>query len=435
MSPDLGKLLASVLLILGTAFFVAAEYSIVSARKSRIEGLAKKGHRGAKGLLRVLNDMSPYVASVQIAITMIGIGVGSMTEPFIAHWLQSLFPRDLPDVLKTVVGALSIILVTFLVVVFGELVPKYAALRASDRIALLAYRPLSWFTTLFKPLVWLVQAAAGLVLRPFGIDLKHEESEAIPKEELLMLVRSGGAEGVLDKTQAELVTRALRLDALFARDIMVHRLDVKWLDASLSREATLHRIADCPHSRIPVCHGDVDDLVGIVYLHDIVKNLGNDDFSLEALAREPVAIPESLSLERIVTTMREAKTQMLVVMDEYGGTSGIVTLEDVVEEVFGELEDGLESERPPIEALQHGRLSVRAEVRMDEVFDFLGASYDEPDTRTLAQAIVDGLGRVPRTADLIEAPLGTLRVENMARGRITRVAIQPRSLETESSEA
>ncbi len=437
MSPATGKILVSILLILGTAFFVAAEYSIVSARKSRIEGLAKKGHRGARGLLRVLNDMSPYVASVQIAITMIGIGVGSVTEPFIAHWLQGLFPKDLPAPLQTAVAVLSLVVVTFLVVVFGELVPKYAALRASDKIALLTHRPLSLFTTLFKPLVWLVQAAAGLVLRPFGIDLKHEASEAVPKEELLMLVRSGGAEGVLDKAQADLVTRALRLDTLFARDIMVHRLDVKWLDASLSREATLHRLSEVPYNRIPVCRGDVDDLVGIVYLHDIVRNLGEDDFSLEALARPVVAIPESLSLEKIVGTMREEKTQMLLVMDEYGGTSGIVTLEDVVEEVFGELEDGQEAERPPIETRGGGRLSVRAEVRVDEVIAYLGAEAPETeeDTRTIAQAIVDGLGRVARTGDCVEAPLGTLRVENMARGRITRVAIQPRPPATEEVEA
>ena len=420
-------IVVSILLILGSAFFVAAEYSIVSSRKSRIEGLAKKGHRGASGLLRVLSDMSPYVASVQIAITMIGIGVGSITEPFIKHWLQSLFPANLPPVVHTLVEILSIIAVTFLVVVFGELVPKYAALRASERLALLTYRPLSLFTTLFSPLVWLVQAAAGLVLRPFGIDLKHESSEAVPKEELLMLVRSGGAEGVLDKAQAELVTRALRLDALFARDIMVHRLDVKWLDASLSREATLHRITEVPYNRIPVCRGDVDDFVGIVYLHDIVRNLGSDDFSLEAMARPVVAIPENLTLERIVSTMRENKTQMLLVQDEYGGTSGIVTLEDVVEEVFGELEDGQEAERPLIEVRGGGRLSARAEVRVDELVDYLDSDAPEieADTRTLAQVIVDGLGRVPRTGDCVEAPLGTLRVENMARRRITRVAVQP----------
>ena len=417
----------SILLILGTAFFVAAEYSLVSARKARIEGLAKKGHRGAKGLLAVLADLSPYVASVQIAITMLGIGVGRYTEPFIGGWLEHTAGAYLPKAAEPAIAVFSLILVTFLVVVFGELIPKYAALRASDRIALLTYRPLSLFTTLFKPLVWLVQWTAGLVLKPFGIDLKHEASEAVPKEELMMLVRSGGAEGVLDKAQADLVTRALRLDTLFARDIMVHRLDVKWLDASLSREATLHRIAEVPYNRIPVCRGDVDDLVGIVYLHDIVRHLGSDDFSLERLARPVVAIPESLSLERIVSMMREQKTQMLLVMDEYGGTSGIVTLEDVVEEVFGELEDGQEAERPPIEPRGGGRLSVRAEVRVDEVIGFLGNDAPEIDseTRTLAQVVVDALGRVPRTGDCVETPLGSLRVENMARGRITRVAVHP----------
>ena len=417
----------SILLILGSAFFVAAEYSLVSARKGRIEGLAKKGHRGAKGLLAVLADLSPYVASVQIAITMIGIGVGSVTEPFISGWLEGLAPKNLPPFADNLLKVFSLILVTFLVVVIGELIPKYAALRNAEKIALLTYRPLSLFTALFRPLVWLVQAAAGLVLRPFGIDIKHEASEAVPKEELLMLVRSGGAEGVLDKAQADLVTRALRLDTLFARDIMVHRLDVKWLDASLSREATLHRIAEVPYNRIPVCRGDVDDLVGIVYLHDIVRNLGSDDFSLERLARPVVAIPESLSLERIVSMMREQKTQMLLVMDEYGGTSGIVTLEDVVEEVFGELEDGQEAERALIEPRGGGRLSVRAEVRIDEVIDYLGteAPEIESDTRTLAQVIVDSLKRVPRTGDCVETPLGSLRVENMARGRITRVAVHP----------
>lgn len=424
MSFDLGKAVASILLLLGSAFFVAAEYSIVSARKARIESLAKKGHRGAKGLLRAMANMASNVASVQLAITMIGIGVGLVTEPFIGGLLEGATAPYLPKAAEPFIRVVSLILVTLIVVVFGELIPKYAALRSSESLALLTYRPLGWFSIIASPLVWLVQAVAGVVLKPFGIDIRNEEGEGVAKDELLMLVRSGGAEGILDKTQAELVTRALRLDALFARDVMVHRLDVKWLDANLSREATLHRIVECPHSRIPVCRGDVDDLIGIVYLHDIVKHLGHDDFSLEKMARPVVAIPESLSLERIVTTMRDEKTQMLIVMDEYGGTSGIVTLEDVVEEVFGELEDGLESERPPIEP-SHGRLSVRAEVRMDEVLDFLGVAYDEPDTRTLAQTIVDGLGRIPKTADLVETPIGTLRVENMARGRITRVAVQP----------
>ena len=427
----------SILLILGSAFFVAAEYSLVSARKGRIDSLAKKGHRGAKGLQRVLADISPYVASVQIGITMVGIGVGRYTEPFVGGLLERTFGAILPKAFEPAIAVLSLVVVTFLVVVFGELIPKYAALRAADKLALLTYRPLALFTTVLRPLVWLVQAAAGLVLRPFGIDLKHEASEAVPKEELLMLVRSGGAEGILDKAQADLVTRALRLDALFARDIMVHRLDVKWLDASLSREATLHRLTEVPYNRIPVCRGDVDEFVGIVYLHDIVRHLGSDDFSLEALARPVVAIPESLTLERVVGMMRENKTQMLLVRDEYGGTSGIVTLEDVVEEVFGELEDGQEAERPPIETRPHGRLSVRAEVRGDEVVAFLGteAPEVESDTRTLAQTIVDALGRVPRTGDCVEAPLGTLRVENMARGRITRVAIQPRTPSAEGTEA
>jgi CBS domain containing-hemolysin-like protein len=247
----------------------------------------------------------------------------------------------------------------------------------------------------------------------------------LPKEELLMLVQSGGAEGTLDKTHAEMVTRALRLDVLAARDIMIHRLDIKWLDVSWTREVLMQRIKTIPFTRLPLCRGDIDDMIGIVYLHDIVRTLDDVNFSLEATARPLVAIPENLPMERIVQTMREEKTQMLIVMDEYGGTSGLVTLEDVVEEVFGELEDRLESERPVIETFPGGRVSARADVRLDELVSRLHLNVDiGDDTDTLAQVLIDALERVPRPGDSVETTLGTMRVENMARRRITRVSMQ-----------
>jgi len=310
-------------------------------------------------------------------------------------------------------------------VVFGELVPKYLSLQAADRIALLTIRPLRLFVTVLKPLVWLVQTSGALVLRPFGIDVNREATDAVPKEELLMLVRSGGAEGVLDKTHAEMVTRALRLDVLEANDIMIHRLDIKWIDASLDRPALLQRLKDIPFNRIPVCRGDIDDMIGIVYIHDVVRSLDDPDFQLERLVRPLVAIPENLSMEKIVETMRHEKTQMLIVMDEYGGTSGLVTLEDVVEEVFGELEDRLESERPQIETYPAGRVSARADLRYDELVSRLSLPVDPGDnTDTLATIMVNALERVPRPGDSVETELGTMRVENMARRRITRVSLQ-----------
>jgi CBS domain containing-hemolysin-like protein len=176
-----------------------------------------------------------------------------------------------------------------------------------------------------------------------------------------------------------------------------------------------------------VCRGDIDDLVGIAYLHDIVKNLRREDFSLEKLLRPAIAVPENLTMEKIIAQMRDSKTQILIVMDEYGGTSGLITLEDVVEEVFGELEDRIESDRPPIELLPGGRISARSDVRYDEMVSFLHLDIDTGDnTDTLATIIVNDLERVPRPGDSVQTPLGTLRVENMARRRVTRVSLQLR---------
>lgn len=415
--------LISVLLVLGSIFFVAAEYAIVSARRSRLEALGKKGNKKAKRLAKDLEDVSNLVAASQIGITMIGIAIGSLTEPAVAHSVQELLP-GLP---RSVSFAIGFLVVVYVLVVIGELCPKYFALRNPESTAMWLYAPLRWLSLLLAPVTWLAQSTAGLILRLFRIDLKATPNEGVPKEELLVLVQSGGAEGTLDKMHAEMVTRALKLDVLTARDIMIHRLDIKWLDVDLGRDDLLAKLRAVPFTRLPVCRGDIDDVAGVAYLHDIVKSMDKPNFTLAGILRPAVAIPENLTMEKIVATMRDQKTQILMVMDEYGGTSGLITLEDVVEEVFGELEDSLESERPPIEELANGRVSARADVRMDELLSKLDIQIDgEESTETLAQLMVDSLDRVPRPGDSVESAIGLMRVENMARRRITRVSIQLR---------
>ncbi len=414
------ELLLTLLLLLGSAFFVSAEYALVSSRRSRIETLARKGNRTAKRLLPALDDLSPYVAGLQIGLTVVGIAMGSYAEPYISHSLE----RAMPWAPKAVQTGVSFFVVVFSLLVIGELCPKYVALRFPERISLLYYRVLAVFVVVLRPLIFLARWMAEALLRLVGIRLEHGEGEAIPKEELLMLVQAGGSEGVLDQAHADLVTRALRLDVLAARDIMVHRVDIHWIDAGLDRQGVLEAAARFPHTRIPVCRGDIDDIVGIAYLQDILRALLRPTFSLEEIVRPAMLIPENLTMERIVATMREEKTQLLVVMDEYGGTSGLVTLEDVVEEVFGELEDRLESERPAIEELANGRISARADLRLDEVVARLRLDLDAADrTETLATLVVNALERVPRPGDVVTTDLGTIRVENMARRRITRVGL------------
>jgi CBS domain containing-hemolysin-like protein len=415
------QILISILLLLGSIFFVAAEYALVSSRRSRIESFSRKGSKSAKKLLDDLDNLSPYVAVNQIGITMISIGVGSVTEPFVTEALRRALG---PNVSPSASFFLSFILVSFSLVVVGELVPKYVALQRAEHLALIVIRPLRVMRWALSPLVWLAQNTASLILKPFGIRLDQAHS-AMAKEELLVMIQSVGAEGTLDKLHADMVGKALRLDTLMARDIMVHRLDMKWLDLSATRDEVFRRVQEIPYTRLPVCSGDIDDLVGVVYLHDLVRNMDNPSFRLQDVMREPVAIPENLPVERIITTMRESKTQIVLVVDEYGGTSGLITLEDVVEEVFGELEDRIESERPTIDITPSGRISARAEVRFDELVSRLNLPIEAGEnTETLAQIVVDALERVPRPGDSVESEIGTLRVENMARRRITRVSVQ-----------
>lgn len=417
-----GILLAiGVVLFLGNAFFVAAEYALVGVRKSGIEAQAKKGGRAANLLLAALNDQSKYVAGIQTAITFLGIAIGALLEPALSRIIKGLIGPVLP---AGVVSVISIVAVSYPLVVIGELVPKYVTLRYTEPIAYAVIRPLMGFMVLLRPFTWLFQVTANLVLRLFRINVTHEEG-AISREELALLVQAGETSGEFDESQADVITKALRLDKLDANDIMIHRLDMKWLDSRTPKEELLARLGEIPHSRIPICAGDIDDLQGIVYVSDILRRWNDPEFSLEMVRRPAEFVPENLTLDRMLERMRATKTQILIVQDEYGGTSGLVTLEDVIEEVFGDLEDTLESERPPLEWASSTRVTARADVRYDELLDFLEIEPEDdgPGTETLATIIVDRLGRTPKIGDAVELPIGKARVEQLSRHRIIRVGV------------
>jgi putative hemolysin len=410
----------SLILLLLNAMFVSAEYGLVGANRARLKSLAKKGNKRAKALLLSLDDLPRYVAATQVAITMNSLGMGTVTEPLI----NSLLVKFLGTVLPTgVTFFLSLLFATFIVVVFGELVPKYVSLAQPERAAMLLIGPIRLFEIVFRPLVSVSMFCARGALKPFKIDPAKTEG-ALSREELNLLIRSH-SEDNLEDGHSQLMSKALRLDDLDADDVMIHRLDIKWIPVDSPVEGLLERVAKLGHSRIPVCKGDLDSMEGLLYVNDLLRKGHSTDFKLADLLRPVTFVPENLSVTRIISLMRESKTQVVVVSDEYGGTSGLITLEDIVEEIFGELDDQIESERPAIEQVTSTRLSVRADVRMDEVYSFLNIEPDiHQTTDTVAQVLIDALERVPKLGDKVETPFGLLRVDNMARRRITRVSIQ-----------
>lgn len=418
MSP-LILALATLALVLASAFFVAAEYAVVGARKSRLEAQAKKGDAGAKRVLAALEHKSTYVAGIQTGITFVGIALGAFVEPPVTEGLVELIGPVAPT---SVVKILSIVLVSYPLVVFGELVPKYFVLRDPERSARWLVRPLQLVVLVMKPVVWLFHASGTMVLRVFGL-AGSGDADRVSRDELALIVQAGQEEGAFDENQAEFLSKTLRLDRLDANDVMAHRLDVKWLDVATPPDQLVEALAAIPHSRIPVCDGDIDEVVGIVYIQDVLKAMASGAMDLRAVARPAVFVPENLTLDRAVVQMRESKTQILIVQDEYGGTSGLLTLEDVVEEVFGDLEDTLESERAPVEQTSQVRLSARGDVRYDELLDFLEMDSDGASTETLAQMVIDTVQRMPRLGDAVETGVGKLRVEQMTRNRIVRVGV------------
>ncbi|HXH62222.1 MAG TPA: hemolysin family protein [Fimbriimonadaceae bacterium] len=413
--------LIGIALLLANAFFVAAEYALVGARRSKIESLAKKGNRAARHVLRALDDRSRFIAAIQIGITMVGIGLGALTEPVLSAKIVGL-ASGLPE---QVASTLAILIVSYPMVVVGELIPKIVTLRYSTRVALVLIEPLRLIVPVLTPFTWFFQKTSAVLLKPFKIDVYAEQRQRTSREEFALMVQESSDGGEFDESHAQFLTKTLRFDTLDSEDVMIHRLDVQWLDVDTPREEIPRKIKKIQHSRIPVCRGDLDEVLGVVYVQDILSHWDDEDFSLDRIMREPEFVPETLTLDRIVAHMREAKTQIVIVRDEYGGTSGLLTLEDVVEEIFGDMEDRLESERPTIEQTSESRVTTRADVRYDELLSFLRivASDSDYTTETLASIIVDSVGRVPKIGDSVELPIGRLKVENMARQRITRLAV------------
>lgn len=422
MGDDLwSNLFASVAIFLVAALFVAGEYALVSCRRPRVEAAAKQKKRAAILTLGVLNDLQSYLAGTQIGITVCGIALGSVVEPFLT---ASLIRLAGPMIDPRVGTAVSFFLVTFAVVVAGELVPKYIALDKPERITYLLIYPLRAWRFLLQPLIWLTNISAAGFLKLIGIKLDEDPNNALLRDELQLLVRAGSVKGLSDKQHALFVSRAMQLDKLMARDVMIHRVDVRWVSNDLCKEDTLAQIQKIAHTRIPICRSDIDDVVGILYINDFVKLMGSDEFDLEPILRPAVAVPENLTLDRIVQRMREEKSQIVIVVDEYGGTSGLITLEDIVEEIFGDIEDSLEMARPTIE-ITGRRVSAKADVRYDELLEFIGKELPEEHRKdSLITVMIEKLERMPKLGDVVEIEIGSMRVENMARRRVTRISVQ-----------
>jgi magnesium and cobalt exporter, CNNM family len=411
---DALRILTVLALIGANAFFVVSEYAVVTARRS---ALAARGGRRAAAALRLMDDPVRVISTVQVGITAVGIVTGAVAEPLVGDLLGDSIPTSISFVLAFTV-------VTYLSVVLGELVPKALALDRAETLAMLIARPVEIMSSVLKPVVWLLQHSARIVLRPFGIDEVMAGDAIRTADELRALVDEAESAGVIPLAQEELLHNVFDFVDREARDIMVPAPDIAWLDAELEPRAALDQALQTSHSRLLVARGSVDRVAGVVHLRDLIEATREPGAAtIEAIARPTLLVPETKDVGALLRELREAHQSVAVVVNEYGGTEGLVTIEDILEEIVGEIEDEYDLPDATITWRDEHTAEVAGSMSIDDFNETTRRDLPQDGARTLAGLVFTRLGRHPVVGDEIDVEGVRLRVEELDGARITRLTI------------
>ena len=405
-------------LVAANAFFVIGEYAVVTARRSVLAARADGGSAGARAALRLMSDPVRVISTVQVGITAVGILTGAVGEPLVRDLLGGAVPGWLGFLIAFAV-------VTYLSVVLGELVPKALTLDRAERLAAVIARPVELMSRVLSPVVWLLDASAGLVLRLFGVREVVAGTSVRSPEELQAIVDEAEGAGVIPRAQEELLHNVFDFVRREARDVMVPAPDVAWLDADATVDAALDLIEGRPHSRYPVAEGSLDRLVGVVHVRDVATAARRDPAARVGAQAHPAPIvPETKDLGALLRELRERRQHLAIVVDEYGGTAGIVTLEDILEELVGEIEDEYDLPDDTLTRIDERTVSVAGSMTIDDFNEAVGTALPQDGARTMAGLVFNALGRRPAPGDAVDVEGVRLVVERLAGLRITRLRVR-----------
>lgn len=418
-------------LLLSNAFFVASEFSMVKVRKTRMEELSKNGNTTADVALEQIDDLDRFVAAVQLGVTISSLGLGWVGEATLAHLIEPIF-AFLPQLAQgvavhTISVSVAFALMTFMHVAIGELVPKSIALQYTESTALFVARPMSFITTIFYPFIWLLNGFGNLLLKMMRIP--HPKSSlAHSTEELDMLVDASFKEGVLNETEKEMLHNAFKFSDLTAKEVMIPRTDMICIPSDITREELNTLTCENQYTRYPVYDEDLDHIKGFIHVKDLYStSLKSQEFNLEKLLRPILFVPETITMDNIVREFKKCQGQIAIVVDEYGGTSGIITLEDVFEEIFGEVQDEFdEVEELDIKEIGENTYEANAILRLDEMAEFFGIDeeeFEEEDVDTLGGVVLKLLGRMAKLDDSVEWKDMTIQVKEIDGVRITKLLV------------
>ncbi len=427
------------LLTVGTGLFVASEFALVNLDRNELEARERDGEAGLATTINALRITSTHLSGAQLGITLTTLLTGYTFEPAVSRMLEGpLTGLGLPAMAVPVVGTVvGVLLATLFSMVIGELVPKNFALALPLATAKIVLPFQTMFTAVFRPLIALFNNTANAIVRSLGIEPKEELSGARSAEELSSLVRRSATEGILDADHATLLRRTLRFSEHSAAEVMTPRVRMTKVHRSDTADDVVALARRSGMSRFPVIGEDADDIRGVVHVKQAfaVAVAERTRVSASELAVEPVRVPESMSVETLLGLLRRGGLQMAIVSDEYGGTAGLVTLEDLVEELVGELEDEHDRRRTPLE-LDGDVVTFDAGLRPDELLEDAGIRVpDDRDYETVGGFVTDQLDRLPAVGDEVSLDAGTLRVEQVDGARIDRLRYTPDPVDDDDNAA
>ena len=414
------ELIAVAALILLNGFFVAAEYGLVTVRRTRIAELAQQAHdRRARQVLLITNSPPRFIAAMQLGVTLTSLAIGALGE----HALTRAFHPVLATVLAVI---LAYLILTFLHVVIGELVPKAVALRYSERTALALSTPVRTFFVVMRPLIWLLQSSTELLLRVFGLQAPTAAGTAYSEAELKMLVSESTERGEIEQGEQEMLYKVFAFADKEVSDVMVPRPQVVALSVELPPEQALQAVLDSPYTRYPVYRGSLDEIVGVLHVRDLIEAMherGIASVEVEELLRPAYMVPETKDLAALLTEFRNQNQHMAIVLDEYGNMEGIVTLEDVLEEIVGEIEDEFDLPDESVERVDENTIRIDGTFPIDDFNEQFDCKLPQEDYHTVAGFVFGLLGRAAEVGDEIEYERLRFRVDEVESTRIQRLMV------------
>jgi putative hemolysin len=415
------QILVVLLLVLGNAFFVAAEYALVTARRTRLMELARQGSRRARIALRIMDSPVRFIGTVQLGITAFSIALGAVGEPIVERWV------DEPILSHGVAFLLAFAVVTYLHVTLGELVPKAIALTRNESTALWVALPIEAVYLASYPLVWFLQESSNAFTRLFGIQPAPAGVVAHTEEDIRHIVAAAEDTGAIEEQEEEMVYKIFDFADKEVHEVMVPRPEVVAISIDLPPQECLAAVIDSPYTRYPVYRGSLDDVVGILHVRDLFSALwdrGIDNVEIEELVRPAHVVPETKDLAAMLAEFRRVNQHMALVLDEYGSFEGIVTLEDLLEEIVGEIEDEYDLPDESVERLEDGRIRIHGTFPIDDFNELFGQELPLEDYHTVAGFVFGRLGRAAETGDEVHHNGLRFEVVEVDGQRIERLEVE-----------